>query len=236
MDSEDREFIKLTSKMWNESGMDDYIDPQDNDLHRKWFEAWRDLERFEIKEYKDPDSLNLINAVRKLTVHDPFNFEDDSELHFWWCGFGDWATAMKRYFELIPPYIRYGNKIPQPIRKLYAESRWCFIYGQYNACLTVNRAIIDAIIKEKKPVFLIAKKYEQNFKKKNPYSTGEFLIEFMKNSHITKDLQKDTYKFIVKIANDILHKAKSIGKDECLKALEIMNQFFEEIYKSRPTN
>ena len=98
MDSEDREFIELTSKMWNESGKDDSIDPQDNDLHRKWFEAWRNLERFEIKEYKDPDSLNLINIFRKLTSHDPFNLEDASELHQWWCETGDWTTAMKRYF------------------------------------------------------------------------------------------------------------------------------------------
>lgn len=236
MDSEDREFIELTKKVWNEIGEDGHIDPQDNDLHKKWFEAWRDLERFEIKEYKDPDSLKLINIIRRFTTHDPFCLEDASELHSWWCDSGDWATSMKRYFELIPPYIRHGNKIPQPIRKLYAESRWCFIYGQYNACLTVNRAIIDAIIKEKAPAFRIAAKYDQVKKKTYPYSTGEFLYEFMKNSHITKDLQKDANEFIVTIANHILHKAKSIGKDECLKALEIMNRFFEEIHKSRPTN
>jgi len=61
----------------------------------------------------------------------------------------DRGKFLNNYYKLKPPYVRPGTKIPQGIKNIYHESRWCFVYGQYSAAIALTRTVIETILKHK---------------------------------------------------------------------------------------
>ena len=107
---------------------------------------------------------------------------------------------LENYYSLDPPYVKIGGKIPDGIRRICHESRWCYVYGQYNATVVLSRSLIETILKDK----LKIEKWEKvNIKKLIGNAEHKKII----SENVAKKAQE-----IREFANNILHR-RSVAEE-----------------------
>jgi len=195
---------------------------QSEELYDKFITAKIELDRIRIRETSRHQAE--IDILRKYFCYKPIDKEDfdaffydnnqeileahqDTELI-------DRATFMRNYFKLIPPYVKVGTRIPEGIKNIYHESRWCFVYGQYSATIALSRTVIETVLKDK-------------------YNIVGYLDEIIETAKNRRLISKQTAWNANKVrifANRILHKANSAKEDDAKDAIEHVRSFLEEIY------
>jgi hypothetical protein len=115
---------------------------------------------------------------------------------------------------LKPPYVRTGTKIPQGIKNIYHESRWCFVYGQYSAAIALSRTVIDTILKHK-----------FNFE-------GDLItiIDLAREKRFISQKAAWNAHKVRMLANKILHNANVATEKQAKNSLDHILDFIEEIY------
>lgn len=221
----DKDFIELVKKLWAfETGDLSFKPNEKKKLEAELHKAWLEQDRVELREYHDPNLAKAMGFLIQVTKDDPFKINEDcTDWHNWWGdeGLDNWPFHIKRYFELVPPYVRVGSIIPQNIKTLYSESRWCFIYENFNACIVLSRGIIDAVSKQTNPL--------DKAKENNVYTKK--VVNLMKNEGIiSPKLETNILEKIVYKANKILHQGETTSKEECLESIECVKTFLEDVY------
>jgi hypothetical protein len=226
--SEDNEILNTLSKILNlEEQLNTFLVPIEKkkllEEERKKLITEYDhlligLNRIEIRH--SPDEKAFVKLLRYILKHDCdlnkiwdyyyeyiLDFHMDDELL-------NRGEFLNNYYALRPPYVKVGTEIPQGIKNIYHESRWCFVYGQYSASVTLSRTVIETILKHKfnlegdiKDIINFA--HEKRFiSKKCAWSANKVRM----------------------LANKILHKADVATKKQAMNALDHVLDFIEEIY------
>jgi len=198
-----------------------FLGKEKEELKNLFRETWFYFDRTQIRDYPPEMAIGLPHFIKTSLERSPpwSNDPEDLEEHWREHRLGDWRTHMARNWELEPPYIREGIKIPEKIRELYAETRCCYIYGQFRASVAMSRAVVEAVLKDK---------LKLDIKKK--YGAGDALHDALRSKVITQDTYSLGDNIICK-ANDILHKAIRIKESNALKFLDDAKKFLESIYK-----
>ena len=133
---------------------------------------------------------------------------------------GNIESHIRRYFSLLPPLVSLDNEISEKIKELYAETRRCFVYGQFRASIALSRSVIEVSLKERKNFDV----YDRT------WTAGKCLREFKDKDLITQDLH-DIGKGIVVRADNILHRGAGISEEEALYFLDKVKIYIELFYK-----
>jgi len=157
----------------------DWFSTHDKKLYEKEFnekfdeltELLTQIDRVDIREFVDnklADKMELLikfnnDFFQGLGSSEQIGLFYESGLH--WPGV--WARNM---FKLVPPFVKQGVKIPENLKNLYKESRYCFIFEQFNAAVVLSRSIIELALKKK-----IGSQMESKFG-----TAGEVLKEALK--------------------------------------------------------
>jgi len=198
------------------------LEDQWEELSRKLSTTKIELDRIRIRE--TPHHRAIIDMFRITTVHNPIKEENFNE--FWKNHYEEIldfhmdnellerGTFIRNYYKLIPPYVKVGTTIPEGIKNIYHESRWCFVYGQYNAAVAMCRTIIETVLKIK-------------------FHLSGDLNDIIKNAKercLISGRTKWNANRVRILANKILHRAESISEKEAKDAIGYTLVFLEEIY------
>lgn len=175
-----------------------------------------ELDRIEIRH--SPFGKSFTDIIRRFHAFDldanwDYYYDDILDFH----ESGDLLNRGKflnNYYKLKPPYVKTDTKIPQGIKNICHESRWCFVYGQYSAAIALSRTVIETVLKH------------------------EFNLEGDLNDIIGLACEK---KFISekaawnahgirRLSNKILHKANVATQNQAKNSLDHILDFIEEIY------
>jgi len=187
-------------------------------LMKEYYSSIIELDRVCIK--RTPDKFMSVNFLRNgllnnIDIDEFFNdykseifeYHQDDELL-------DRATFICNYYTLKPPYVSSDAKIPDNIRNIYHESRWCFVFCQYNASIVLSRTIIETVLQQKL-------KDERSIKD---------LIDVARDRNVITIGMRWKLNKVRLIANKILHKADVLTKKEALSTLDSVLEFIEEMY------
>lgn len=181
----------------------------------------RSIDRVNIREFVDDRLVDQMEHFIKLdnewfqemdSTEQIDSFMEGSE-SFW-----D-AKWIRNQFKLIPPFVRQGTKIPENIKKLYAESRHCFIFEQYSAAIVLSRAIIEIALKKK--IGLSEESRE--------WTAGK-VVEKASEKRIINENTRWIANKVIKKADKILHQAELGDHQETLNALDHTKEFLEELF------
>ncbi|MDD2734806.1 MAG: DUF4145 domain-containing protein [Desulfuromonadaceae bacterium] len=187
-----------------------------------FIESWIEADRIEIREAEHPFIKNLIQQIREqYTLDGLWNeyYEKILDSHENG-GILDRGAFLRNYYELKPPYVKEGTKIPKGLKDICNEARLCYVYGQYSACVALSRTVLEIVLKDKLSI--------QDADK----MCLALLLEEAKTGN---SISKKAYHRAIDIknrANDILHKAKKVEKRHAYSALDHLVDFLEEIYLS----
>ncbi len=123
------------------------------------------------------------------------------------------------YHKLRPPFVKHG-RIPEAAKKLYSESRWCYIFQNYSAAVALSRTILELSLKDRFEKFIDIR----------IGTAKQWLNMAYKNKKISKQvfcIGKD----VILEANDVLHDGKTIDEERALEVIEQTKDFLEQIYK-----
>jgi len=192
------------------------LEEEKEKLQRKYNLLLIELDRIEIRH--SPDEKACIDFLRHISTcdlneiwdyyyEDILDFHEDGDLL-------DRGKFLNNYYKLKPPYVRTGTKIPQGIKNIYHESRWCFVYGQYSAAIALSRTVIDTILKH-------------NFNFEGDLIT---IIDLaLEKRFISQKAARKAHK-VRMLANKILHNANVATEKEAKDSLDHILDFIEEIY------
>ena len=145
-----------------------------------------------------------------------------SKLSFGRGKFDDWCDALALACYPIRPKHMFNQTsvftVPKGIKKICEESRWCYVYEQYNATIVLSRSIIETILKDK-----LGRNKIRNLNAKQ-------IIDHAAYKEIISENVSGEAHNIRKQANEILHKAKVATRQEAKSALDYILIFLQEIY------
>jgi hypothetical protein len=127
----------------------------------------------------------------------------------------DRYTFLSNYYQLAPPFVRIGSQIPDGIKHIYHESRWCFVYGHFSATVSLCRSVIETILKQMK------------------CTRGSTLPQNIDMACTRKLISKQSAwnaKKVVRCANILLHDAVPATRQNAVDALDSTLNFLEDIY------
>lgn len=228
--TEDEEFIKLIGQIICNSDKlnkiltvdeKDRLEKRIAELNQQFMLYRIQIDRIRIRE--TPHHKSVLDFLRQDWGYGPLDmdkfweeylqdilcYQEENELL-------DRGEFIRNYYKLIPPYVKVGSKIPEGIRNIYHESRWCFVYGQYSAAVAMCRTIIEAVLKAK-------------------YSLMGDLSEIIEIAKQRGLIDKNTAWNANKVrlfANKILHKAEPATETMAKDAIDHTLVFMEEIYFS----
>lgn len=195
------------------------LEKEYTELHEQYMMFIIELDRIRIRETPYPKVF--IDLLRKDMGYGPLKIKD-----YWY----DWnqeilechqdnelidrGSFVNRYFQLIPPYVKSGTIIPEGIKNIYHESRWCFVYGQYSATVAMCRTIIETVLKTK---FHLEGKLD------------EIINEAKKRQLIDGSIKWNADRVRI-LANKILHRAQPVTEKEAKDAIGYILVFLEKIY------
>lgn len=191
----------------------------------KWKEftnVLRRIDRINIREFVDkriadkmPEWVDLDNEwFQEMDwVEQVDFFIEEVTDHF---GISVW---IRNQFKLKPPFVRQGTKIPEKIRKLYAESRRCFVFEQYSAAIVLSRAIIETVLKTKIGLA----------EESRSWTAGIVLDKAFEKGIIKENACWIAHK-VIKNADKILHQAKIAEQQEALNAIDHTKEFLEVLF------
>jgi hypothetical protein len=227
--SEDENFFSLIRKIIkNEEELESAVlsvdkkkrlEKQRAELHEQYMMFIIELDRVRIRE--TPYHKFLLDFLRKDLGYGPLKIKDywhdwnqeilechqDTELI-------DRGGFVNRYFQLIPPYVKSGTIIPEGIKNIYHESRWCFVYGQYSATVAMCRTIIETVLKTK---FHLEGKLDE-------------IINTAKERGLIDGSIRWNANHVRLLANKILHCAKPVSEKDAKDAIRYVMVFLEKIY------
>jgi hypothetical protein len=148
-----------------------------------------------------------INTAWDNYSQDILDYHQDNELI-------DRGRFVRNYFKLTPPYIKVGTRIPEGIQNIYHESRWCFVYGQYNAAVALCRTVIETVLRTKFHL----------------YGDLNEVIKTAKERRLISDKTQWHANGVRILANKILHQAETISEKEAKDAIGYILVFLQEIY------
>jgi hypothetical protein len=198
------------------------LEKQNEELYNKYVTSKIEVDRIRIRE--TPHHKAIVDFLRKDLAYSPIKIEEFKD--FWdyhheeILDFHEDNELIERgrfarnYFKLIPPYVKVGTKIPEGIKNIYHESRWCFVYGQYSATIAMSRTVIETVLKDK-------------------YGLVGDLSEIIKTAENKCLISRQTAWYANEVrtfANRILHKAKPAKEHEAKNAIDHVLAFLEEIY------
>lgn len=230
--SEDKKIFETLSKIVNlekQLGEDDgnkpcllpvdkrkRLEEEKKKLQKEYNLLLIEVDRIEIRH--SPDDKTYIDFLRYMItfdLHEKWDYYVEDILDFHESGdLLDRGRFLNNYYKLKPPYVRTGTKIPQGIKNIYHESRWCFVYGQYSAAIALSRTVIDTILKHK-----------FNFE-------GDLnnIIDLAREKRfISQKAARNAHK-VRMLANKILHKANVANENQAENSLDHILHFIEEIY------
>jgi hypothetical protein len=191
----------------------------------KWEELkilLRGIDRINIREFVDnrladhmEDLIEMDNKwFQELDwVEQVDFFIEEVTDHF---GISVW---IRNQFQLKPPFVRQGTKIPENIRKLYAESRRCFVFEQYSAAIVLSRAIIEIVLKKKIGLPDESRRW-----------TAGVVLEKASEKKIINEHAYWIADKVIKNADKILHQGKIAEQQETLNAIDHTKEFLEELF------
>jgi len=200
------------------------LEEKNERLYNKLITTKIEIDRIRIRE--TPYPKELIDFLRKETVYGPITTEDFNG--FWDSHYDEIldfhednelierGTFIRNYFELIPPYVKAGTKIPEGVQSIYHESRWCFVYAQYSAVIALSRSVIETVLKNK---FHLEGKLAE-------------IIKIAKNRHLINNRTAWNADKVRVFANKTLHNAKPATEDQAKDSINYVLHFLEEIYFS----
>ena len=124
------------------------------------------------------------------------------------------------YYELYPPLVKYGVKIPKHIKEIYAESRWCYVFQCYSAAAALSRAIMELAIKDK-----------LGYDKESSIGSSAKYLDALYGKKIISRPVHSIGKDVILEANKVMHSGKMVGKKQTLKVVEKTKEFLEAIYE-----
>jgi hypothetical protein len=134
---------------------------------------------------------------------------------------GNIESHMKRYFTLIPPVVNVAIEIPEKVKELFAETRRCYVFGQFKASIALCRSVIEVSLKDSLKVGTINK----------DWSAGKCLTTALQNK-IIKDQELYAIGDDINIkANRILHGGADLSEEEALYFLNNTKKYIELFYK-----
>ncbi len=123
MSDADKNFIRLVRELIAIESEGFSVEPNEKEkLEADFHEAWLKIDRVGLREYQDPGLAECMRFLIQATKDDPFKINEDcSDWHDWWRdeGLDQWPSHIRRYFELVPPYIRAGSSIPKDENPLF---------------------------------------------------------------------------------------------------------------------
>lgn len=190
----------------------------------KKFEELMDLlseiDRINIREFIDNRLADKMEFLIKINNDFFQNLDSSEQISFFYNSGLHWPGVWARnMFKLIPPFIKQGVKIPENLKNLYAESRLCFIFEQFNAAVVLSRSIIEFSLKKKIGLPIESKDW-----------TAGVVLEKALEKKIINDSIYWIAKKVVTKADKILHQGSSVDYQEALNALDHTKQFLEEIF------
>jgi hypothetical protein len=191
-----------------------------NEKFDELMELIRGIDRINIREFVDNKLADNMESFIKwdneffqgLNSSEQIEFFIDSGLN--WPGV--WTRNM---FRLTPAFVKQGVKIPDNLKKLYAESRKCFIFEQFNSAIVLSRAIIEIALKNKIGLSVESKHW----------TAGEILDRAYEKKIIKDSAYWIGSKVITK-ANEILHQGRDVQHQETLNAIDHTKQFLEDLF------
>jgi hypothetical protein len=133
---------------------------------------------------------------------------------------GNIESHIKRYFSLIPPFVSVNKEIPEKVKELFAETRRCYVFGQFRAAVALSRSVIEVSLKDRLKVGTI----------NQDWSAGNCLTTALQNSIINQELYIIGDDINVK-ANKILHAGADLSEEEALYFLNNAKKYIELLYK-----
>jgi hypothetical protein len=183
-------------------------------------EILRGIDRIHIREYFDNE---IADWMEKFLKEDNELYQlEDSEIHIdsgIELGLFYPGVYARNYYKLTPPFVRQGVKIPEKMKSLYAESRFCFIFEQFSAAIALSRAIIEFALKTKIGLHEEAR----------DWTAGKTLSK----AHDLKIIDDKTYWTASKVINNadkVLHQVKNATDQEALTALDHTKTVLESIF------
>ncbi len=234
MDKDDlsrMEFVELTEFILDTTRFGLEKEEDREEIISTWWTNFEEFDRINIQCRPDPKVDNLIQLMLN-SIDRPNPLEDAScdvqEKRNWWCdfqnysGLGNMYDHIANYYELIPPFVHPQTKIPENLLKLYSESRWCYVYQLYGACLALSRSIIEVVLDSEYP------------KKEKSWTMMESLNLFVVGQKLSSDCRDQLKSKVIKPANAVLHEGKVVKRGEAFEAIVVMKKFLEIIYKAKP--
>ena len=193
------------------------LEEEKEKLQREFDLLLIELDRIEIRH--SPDEKAYIDFLRHMSTcdlneiwdyyyEDILDFHEDGDLL-------DRGKFLNNYYKLKPPYVRTGTKIPQGIKNIYHESRWCFVYGQYSAAIALSRTAIETILKHK-------------FNLEND-NLNKIIDLAREKRFISQKAAWNAHK-VRMLSNKILHKANVATEKQAKNSLDHILDLIEEIY------
>lgn len=217
---EDERFLILVKKLLT----DEELNKEESD---EFDNIWWGLDRINIREFKFkeyseqiPSILQLLAKIGQTPHHSLEQGNIDTQDLFFSAqdlGLLDLYSFLYEYYKLLPPYVKHGVKISPKVKKLFWESRICFIAELYNSSVAISRAIVETTIKQ----FLGTEASDKYLK--------ELIWEAYKKSGINSKAKGLALNINIE-ANNILHNEKLARKDEAMKIIDDTKNFIQEAY------
>ncbi len=225
------EFVELTEYILDVTRFELEKEEDREEIISTWWASFEEFDRINIQFRPDPkvDAMiqDMLNSIDRPNPLEDVNC-DVQEKRDWWCdlqngsGLGHMYDHIANYYELIPPFVHPQTRIPENLLKMYSESRWCYVYQLYGACLALSRAIIEVVSDNEYP------------KEKKNWTMMESLDLLVLVQKLSSDCRDQLRSKVIKPANAVLHDGKAVKSNEAFEAIVIMKEFLEIIYKAKP--
>ena len=192
------------------------LEEEKEKLQREYTLLLIELDRIEIRH--SPFGKSFADIIRHFHAFDldanwDYYYDDILDFH----EAGDLLNRGKflnSYYKLKPPYVKTGTKIPQGIKNIYHESRWCFVYGQYSAAIALSRTVIETMLKHK-------------FNLEG--DLNDIIDSACEKRFISKKAAWNAHG-VRRLSNKILHRANVATENQAKNSLDHILDFIEEIY------
>jgi len=241
---EELEQLMLKSNLMEEEEIHNLIDDLrkpttlSEDAYEELDSEFIELDRFKIHEYCDPDSKEILKNffadynkyrdVYKIYIEDSFDLDDGLD-KFGPCIFPDGIDTPKslminciiNWLKLSPAFVFAKNKLDNEIKRLFEESRKCFVFNNYLAVAVLCRAVLERTIK---------------IAFKDDLAEGQTLADDLKqlkkiyhNNEAMSDILSKSTK-VKNMANDILHKGVKVTDEDALFAINNIRILIEKCF------
>lgn len=129
------------------------------------------------------------------------------------------GDIVSNYYGLTPAFVKNTVEIPDQLKKIYAESRWCFVFQNYCASVALCRTIVELAFKIK-----TGKDLDYRLTRLGTQLDGAARL------NVIPEEAAWIARHVIFPANSVLHQGKLMDRESAFKVIDRTVDFLEIVF------